>query len=117
MTDIFISYATEDKARVRPLADALAAEGWSVFWDRKVKPGENWHRVIGRELRQARCVVVTWSRASVESEWVLEAAVEGKTRKVLIPASLDAVDIPFGFRPLQSADLTARRSAAPRPRS
>jgi hypothetical protein len=36
VSDIFISYASEDRSRVRPLADALSGHGWSVWWDRQI---------------------------------------------------------------------------------
>jgi hypothetical protein len=47
---------------------ALSQCGWSVFWDRDLLPGEGYRRAIERELKQARCVIVLWSRTSVESE-------------------------------------------------
>ena len=34
MSHIFLSYASEDRERVRPLAEALSQQGWSVWWDR-----------------------------------------------------------------------------------
>ncbi len=42
MTDVFFSYSSEDRERVRPIRDALVAEGFGVFWDREVPPGRNW---------------------------------------------------------------------------
>ncbi|HEX8115262.1 MAG TPA: hypothetical protein VF516_46365 [Kofleriaceae bacterium] len=33
--DIVISYAREDERRVQLLCQALEAQGWSVFWDRR----------------------------------------------------------------------------------
>ncbi|MDB5480650.1 MAG: hypothetical protein JWO83_1703 [Caulobacteraceae bacterium] len=33
MADVFISCKREDRARVKPLVDVLAAEGVSVWWD------------------------------------------------------------------------------------
>ena len=38
MRDIFLSYAREDEARVRPIVEELQARGWSVFWDRTTPP-------------------------------------------------------------------------------
>jgi hypothetical protein len=35
MSDIFISYASEDRSKAEPLAKALEEQGWSVFWDRR----------------------------------------------------------------------------------
>lgn len=39
MTDIFLSYASEDRERVRPIVNYLREAGWSVWWDRSVIPG------------------------------------------------------------------------------
>lgn len=108
MSDIFLSYAKEDRERVSVLAEALEGLGWSVFWDRETPVGISWREHIEDELRQSRCVVVAWSSSSVKSEWVLEEADDGKSRKVLIPISLETgVSPPFGFRTLQSLDITA----------
>jgi hypothetical protein len=36
VTDVFISYATEDRGPAAKLASALGALGWSVWWDRNI---------------------------------------------------------------------------------
>lgn len=46
MADIFISYAREDKARVKLLLDALEHQGWSIFWDRRIRAGQKFSMVI-----------------------------------------------------------------------
>jgi hypothetical protein len=43
----------------------LDAQGWSVFWDPAIEPGQRWDDLIAAELEGARCVVVIWSLASV----------------------------------------------------
>ena len=105
MSDIFLSYASEDRERVRPVVGALEARGWSVWWDRTIKPGQIFARVIQAALEEARCVVVLWSRESVESDWVQTEAAEGQKRKILIPALLDDVAIPLEFRRIHAAKL------------
>jgi adenylate cyclase len=40
LADVFVSYSRQDKARVAPLVEALEAEGWSVWWDPAIAPGE-----------------------------------------------------------------------------
>jgi adenylate cyclase len=40
LADIFVFYSRQDKARVAPLVAALEAEGWSVWWDPAIAPGE-----------------------------------------------------------------------------
>ena len=61
MADIFVSYARFDKARVAPIVAALEAQGWSVWWDPSIAPGEEFDRLIADELQRARTVVVVWT--------------------------------------------------------
>jgi hypothetical protein len=105
MPDLFISYAREDRNRVRPLADALAAHGWSVWWDRQIQAGRTFDEVIAEALATARCVLVVWSKDSIGSSWVREEAEEGSRRKILIPVLIDDVRPPLGFGRIQAADL------------
>lgn len=68
MSDIFISYAHEDRERAKNMAAALEARGWSVWWDRKIITGQTYDQVIENELDAAKAVVVLWSQHSVGSE-------------------------------------------------
>jgi hypothetical protein len=106
MRDIFISYAREDKERAALLAEALKENGWSVWWDRKIPPGKTFASVIEAEIEAAKCVIVLWSEDSIASDWVQNEASEGARKKILVPALIDDVKIPFEFRRIQAADLT-----------
>ena len=106
MSDIFLSYATEDRERGRLVYSALADHGWSVFWDRAIPPGKTWRLFLEEQLARARAILVLWTVASVESSWVVEEAEEGKRRQMLIPVLLDSVRVPVSFRTIQSADLS-----------
>jgi len=106
MADIFISYASEDRSRVEPMAKALEEQGWTVWWDPQIPPGKTFFTVIKEALEAAKCVVVLWSNQSINSEWVLEEANFGKRRGILVPAKIDSVDPPLGFGLIQAADLT-----------
>ncbi len=68
MADVFLSYAREDRASAQALAEALALEGWSVWWDHRIIVGEAFDQAIERELHAAKSVVVLWSDHSVVSE-------------------------------------------------
>jgi membrane-associated phospholipid phosphatase len=105
MADIFISYSRADLERARRFERALTGCGWSVFWDRALLPGEGFRHAIERELKDARCVIVLWSRASVASEWVIDEAESGKFKNRLVSIRIDDVDPPLGFRQLQAAEL------------
>jgi adenylate cyclase len=75
VADVFISYARIDRPFARRLADALEARGWSVWWDhRSLRGGQHFDRVIEEAIRDARVVVVVWSKASFESGWVRDEA-------------------------------------------
>ena len=113
MSDIFISYAREDRPRVERLAAALAQRGWTVWWDPAIRTGEDFGRMIHTALQAARCVIVVWSNQSITSPWVKDEAQVGLDRGVLLPVCIDAVAPPLGFRQLQTVDLTGWRPAAP----
>ena len=105
MADIFISYASEDRARAEKLAQALGARGWSIWWDREIPLGRSFDEVIEKALAEARCVIVLWSRFSIVSEWVRNEASEARRRGILIPVFIEAVEAPLAFRLLNGADL------------
>jgi hypothetical protein len=113
LIDVFISYAREDRPKVESLANALGSHGWTVWWDSRISGGQSWRKEIQEALRKANCVVVLWSRASVESPWVLTEAEEGRKREILIPAMLEDVEIPFGFGEIHALNLVNWREAEP----
>jgi hypothetical protein len=106
MSDVFLSYAHQDRPAARTFAEWLSARGLSVFWDRKIGPGARWDVTLEAELKQARCVVVLWTRHAVESQWVRTEAGEAADRSVLVPVLLEAAELPLRFKSLQTADLT-----------
>ena len=114
MSDIFISYAREDRPRVERLAAALEQRGWAVWWDPDIRTGEDFGRMIHTALQAARCVIVVWSHQSIASPWVKDEAQVGQERGVLLPVCIDAVAPPLGFRQLQTVDLTGWRPALTR---
>src|SRR5437868_1342188 len=102
---VFIGYKKADRERVKPIATALQREGFEVWWDTKILHGQDWRQIISQQVTQAGVVVVLWSKLSVKSRWVLDEASEGERRGVLVPALLDDVEPPFGFRGIQAARL------------
>jgi tetratricopeptide (TPR) repeat protein len=106
MSDIFISYAREDRDKAESLARVFEQQQWSVWWDRETLPGSKYAEVIAQELSGAKAVIVLWSRASVASDWVKDEAQEGASRGILVPALVEKVSPPFGFRQVQTADLS-----------
>ncbi len=84
MSDIFISYASEDRDRAKAVAKALKAQGWSVWWDPRIRSGQKFDRAIEAALADSKCVVVLWSKHSADSDWVRAEAARGLDREILI---------------------------------
>ena len=84
MADVFISYARSDRERVAPLVAAIEAQGWTVWWDPEIDPGQEFDRLIAAELKAAAAVLVVWTPDSVTSRWVRGEAREGADRGVLV---------------------------------
>lgn len=104
--DVFISYSREDRPKVEKIAHALTQRGLRVWWDPEIKTGAGFRQEISEALSSTRSVIVMWSRYSVASRFVADEADEGAAREILFPALIDNVDIPLGFRQIQTADLT-----------
>lgn len=115
MSDIFISYASEDKEKAGLLAEVLEEQGWSVWWDREIPPGRTFADVIDEALDSSKCVVVLWSKKSILSHWVKTEESEGLKRKILVPALLDEVKMPLEFRLVQAAKLVDWKGKIPYP--
>ena len=109
MNDIVVSYAREDQQWVEGFAKVLESRGWSVWWDRYLPGGEPFDAGIKKELDSTKCVIVVWSKHSVESDWVKEEAAEAIKRKIILPLRIDDVDLPFGFSRLHTHSLMGWR--------
>ncbi|MHA1410933.1 MAG: toll/interleukin-1 receptor domain-containing protein [Candidatus Odinarchaeia archaeon] len=115
MSEIFISYDSEDRPRAKIIAEALEHQGYSVWWDVIIPPGKTFDEVIKEELDSTKCIIVLWSRKSVLSGWVKEESSEGVKRKILIPVLIDDVEIPLGFKRIQAAQLIDWSGTLPNP--
>ena len=116
MADIFVSYSRSDKARVAPLVAALEAQGWSVWWDPEITPGDEFDALIGAELETARAVVVVWSPLSVDSRWVKGEARDAADRGVLVPVRFENARLPIDVRANHTTELDGwaqHRESAP----
>ena len=108
MADVFVSYKAEDRRRVKPLVEALQADGFSVWWDEQIGGGAAWRHAIETELNAAKCVIVVWSNRSVgpDGTFVQDEATRAQQRHVYVPLLIDKVHLPLGFGEMQALPLT-----------
>jgi hypothetical protein len=102
---IFLSYAREDERIADALVAWLRSRGFEVFWDQDLSPGVDWAQLLAQELGRANCLLVLWTKASIQSQWVRNEADEAMHLKKLWPVLLEPVRPPLSFRHLQGVPL------------
>ena len=107
MPRIFISYAREDQAVVRPLAEGLQRAGLEVWWDKDLHAGEAFRTSIEQQLQRSDVVVVVWSKRAKSSRWVLDEAEIGVQRGILLSLRIDAAPLPLGFGGFNTLSFSA----------
>lgn len=104
--DVFISYKREERTRVEVIASALRELKLTVWFDAKLPSGKTFDNEINREVRNAKSVLVCWSRAAAESEWVRAEASIGRQRGVLTACFLEPCDLYPPFNLVHAEDLS-----------
>ena len=54
--------------------------------------------MIEKALNEAKCVIVLWSKRSVESLYVKDEATHALNRNKLVPVMIEEVELPFRLR-------------------
>jgi hypothetical protein len=124
---VFLSYCREDERAVRRIYSELTDAEHEVWWDQRLKPGEDWRAGIHSAIQKAYAVLVFFSKATQEREESgvfpeLSEAIElyrrlsPKSAPFLIPVRLSDCDVPdlflgeaSWFNTLQRLDLFGRR--------
>jgi TolB-like protein/tetratricopeptide (TPR) repeat protein len=106
MTDVFLSYNREDQPTAHRFAQAFEREGFKVWWDATLRSGEAYDQVTEQALRDAKAVVVLWSKKSVVSRWVRAEATLADRNRTLVPAMIEPCERPIMFELTQTADLS-----------
>jgi hypothetical protein len=77
---IFISYCHDNLAEVAQLRADLMSAGENVWWDKDIKPGQDWKFAIRQAMKQSYAVVLCLSE-------------ESQKRKVsgIYPEAMDAI--------------------------
>lgn len=106
MSEVFISYAREDRSRVESLFALLLDLEVPTWFDAGIETGEEWEKRIYAQIAQARAMVVCWTFAACASPWVKKEAAIGLERGILVPVLVAPCALVAPFDTLQAADLT-----------
>ncbi|HSG41831.1 MAG TPA: toll/interleukin-1 receptor domain-containing protein [Anaerolineales bacterium] len=112
---VFLSYASQDRSKVRELSLRLVKEGWIDVWidEKKLLPGQDWRIKIEEAVEESDIVIICLSNRSVSKEgyvqkeirYAREIALEKPEGTIfLIPLRLDECNVPRGLRFLQWVD-------------
>ena len=102
MKEVFISYASENRAIAQRVAAGLEAAGISVWWDRNIQIGSEWDKSIEEALKAAKCVVVLWTVPAKQSRWVRAEAHASLKNERMVPVMLEANSVPLSLTGLQA---------------
>jgi hypothetical protein len=70
MAQIYVSYSKSDHQAATAIIAAIRQAGLDPFDDSHLQPGGSFNDIIVEAVDNAQCVVVLWSRAAANSEWV-----------------------------------------------
>ena len=115
MSDLFISYARKDEATAKLLRTMLDSEGWDTWMDQEIRVGRSWSTEIERALDRARAVTVLWTKAALQSEWVLREAGYALTQGKLFGLLLEDCAVPKQFAAVEMAMMPGWRGEADHP--
>ena len=105
MTEVFLSYAREDRDIAQALALELRRLDVDVWWDHKLVAGTNFRSEITRMLDQVSAAIVIWSPRSTGSEFVTAEASVARQQSKLVPVSIDRAQPPIDFTVMHTIAL------------
>jgi hypothetical protein len=101
MSKIFIGYSRKDRRFVDALAADLRRKGFQAYYDKQLKPGEDYEKILAEKLDGARYVLVVLSPDSLKSRNVQNELARGLERE----RDGRATVIPILARPCGPEDL------------
>lgn len=101
---IFFSYCHEDESIVFSMIERLAMEGFRVWYDDGIHPGDDWLDIIAEHIEHSDCCIAAISYQTTQSHnCKKELAHCIGNRKKLVPVILEKFVMPGGLK-LQLAD-------------
>lgn len=107
MAEIFISYKSERRPAAEHLATVLRHHGHEVWFDYQLVKGRDFRSQIEQKIREAKALVALWCTRSVSSRWVIEEVDLAHKLGILVPAMIEPCELPFGYRMIDSIDISS----------
>ena len=96
---IFVSYAHEDAERVYPELEWLRRQGFNVWYDEGISPGEVWREGLARAIKDASLFLFYVTPNSVASQHCLrEVNFRQEDDRAFLAVHLEATQLPDGLR-------------------
>jgi hypothetical protein len=96
MSGVFLSYSRTDRVLAEQVVRALRSIGVDVWWDQDM-PGVDWQQELERQVTELSALVVIWTPASINSEYVRDEARLALSRHKLVNALHGVHAPPFPF--------------------
>ena len=106
MAELFISYSHADLKPVSKMAGQLEQRGHEVWWDQRLRGGQDFGGAIEAALENSKCAVVAWSKSARSSLWVRAEATLAWESGKLVQLSLDGAKPPLPFTMIQLLDFS-----------
>jgi len=120
-TRIFVSYAREDEALVNGIVTFLKAAGFETWFDKdNLLAGQDWRKVIEREIARARLLLICMSSHSVDKNGFVQkemrlaleqAELRPASQVYIIPVKLDDCSLPEGIGRWHVLDLMEQKAS------
>ena len=96
---LFVSYCHSDAAQVFPIIERLAIEGYRVWYDNGVHPGEEWPETIARHMIDAKvCVAMVSAKAAESHNCRNEVTFAVANSMPLLSVVLEDFKMPLGMQ-------------------
>src|SRR5580698_9298463 len=96
MSGVFLSYSRTDRVLAEQVVRALRSIGVDVWWDQDM-PGVDWQQELERQVTELSALVVIWTPASTNSEYVRDEARLALSRHKLVNVLQGVPSPPFPF--------------------
>ena len=107
MVDVFISYKQEEREAVQIIASTLTDLKVAVWFDSKLRAGASFDEEIATALEAAKSVLVCWTPAAIQSDWVRSEATQGAQRDRLVACFLQPTNLIPPFNLTHAENLCA----------